>query len=150
MMSWRISLWTHLRPARWRERQCQYLRNPARCQRTTVSGVTRTREFFNCDQMLLIPIQNSLSKNASLGLCLCCLKTDNYWRRARFSNRRSRREQTQRKSRPSKSLSRRNMGWIYIRSLRQDHRPKLLQTQHVRILASDRTTTAGPWRARCG
>src|SRR6516165_4739358 len=134
-MSSRISLLTGFRPVR-RERQRQYLRNPARCQRTTVSGVTRTRVFFHCDQTLLIPIQNSLSNGASIGLCFRCLKTNSCWRRARFSNSRTRREQKQRKSRPKQSLSRRNMSLIYIRSWRKIIERKLPQTQHVLILAA--------------
>jgi hypothetical protein len=136
-MSSRISLLTDFRPARRRERQRQYLRNPTRCHSTTVSEVTRTREFFQCDQMLFIPIQNSLSNGASIGLCFRCLKTNSCWRRARFSNRRSRREQKQRKSRPKKSLSRRRMSLIYIRSWGKIIERKLLQTRHVRILARD-------------
>lgn len=68
----------------------QYMRKPARCQRTTVSGVTTIRERFHADQYRRATTQKSLSNGPSLGLgCLrfsavsCCC-------RARFSRSRSR------------------------------------------------------------
>jgi len=53
------------------EIKLQYSRNPARCQRTTVSGVTTSRDFFHSDQNRHASIQKSLSKGKSVGLsCL--------------------------------------------------------------------------------
>src|SRR5215469_5402913 len=53
------------------EIKLQYSRNPARCQRTTVSGVTTRRDFFHSDQNRHASIQKSLSKGKSVGLsCL--------------------------------------------------------------------------------
>ena len=45
----------------------QYKRNPARCQRTTVSGVTMMRECFQADQTRPATTQKSLSKRPTLG-----------------------------------------------------------------------------------
>ncbi len=64
----RISLFTGLRPtlALALESHFQYSRNPARCQPTTVLGVTRIRGSFHRAQRLSNPTQNSLS---AAGLC---------------------------------------------------------------------------------
>jgi hypothetical protein len=45
----------------------QYTRNPARCQRTTISGVTLMRESFQADQNRRATTQKSLSKRPTLG-----------------------------------------------------------------------------------
>ena len=45
----------------------QYIRKPARCQRTTVSGVTTRSDFFQSDQNPRARTQKSLSRTASLG-----------------------------------------------------------------------------------
>ena len=45
----------------------QYKRNPARCQRTTVSGVTMMRESFQADQTRRATTQKSLSKRPRRG-----------------------------------------------------------------------------------
>src|SRR3979411_2177491 len=50
------------------EIRLQYSRNPARCQRTTVSGVTTRRDFFQSDQNRHASTQKSLSKGKSVGL----------------------------------------------------------------------------------
>jgi hypothetical protein len=50
------------------EIRLQYSRNPARCQRTTVSGVTTRRDFFQSDQNRDASTQKSLSTMPSLGL----------------------------------------------------------------------------------
>src|SRR5215510_3248043 len=134
-MSSRNSLLMRLRPTGWRERQCQYFRNPSRCQRTTVSGVITTREFFHCNQILLIPTQNSLSNGVRFGLCLRRRKTDSCWRRTRFSSRRSRREQKERQTRPRKSRSRRNMIRIYTRLHILVTGGKFLKSRHDGVLA---------------
>src|SRR6266851_8594808 len=56
----RTSLLTHLRPPTCLalETQVQYKRNPARCQLTTVLGVTKTRGFVHPDQNVLNATQN--------------------------------------------------------------------------------------------
>jgi hypothetical protein len=70
----------------------QYKRNPARCQFTTVLGVTNTRGFFHPDQNILNATQNSLCRavNRRRGRCAC--RASNCRRRARFSRTRSSRE----------------------------------------------------------
>jgi hypothetical protein len=45
----------------------QYKRNPARCQRTTDSGVTMMRECLQADQTRRATTQKSLSKRPRLG-----------------------------------------------------------------------------------
>jgi hypothetical protein len=52
------------------EIKLQYSRKPARCQRTTVSGVTTRRDFFHSDRNRHASIQKSLSKIKSVGLAL--------------------------------------------------------------------------------
>jgi hypothetical protein len=42
-------------------------RKPVRCQRTTVSGVTRMRESFQADQTLRAVTKKSLSSRPSIG-----------------------------------------------------------------------------------
>jgi len=53
---------------RWRDIQFQYNRNPARCHRTTVSGVTITRACFHWDHRRRVITQNNLSGQPILGL----------------------------------------------------------------------------------
>jgi hypothetical protein len=63
----RTSLLTRL-PAPTRlalETHVQYNRKPARCQLTTVLGVTKTRGFVHLDQNLLNATQNSLCNAVS-------------------------------------------------------------------------------------
>src|SRR5712692_5147977 len=70
-INWRICLEILLPPpTRFRTLQsmAQYNRNPARCQRTTVSGMTRRSESFQLDQNRRATTQNSLSSRPSLGL----------------------------------------------------------------------------------
>src|SRR5207247_9325367 len=80
----RTSLLTRFRPPTWLtlETHVQYKRNPARCQFTTVLGVTKTRGFLHPDQNVLNATQNSLCRavNRRRGRCAC---------RARFSRTRS-------------------------------------------------------------
>jgi hypothetical protein len=63
------SLLTHLLPPlfRCRESHAQYNLKPARCQRTTVSGCTRTNAVFQPGQSRLKKTQKSLSAGASRG-----------------------------------------------------------------------------------
>jgi hypothetical protein len=50
-----------------REIQLQYNRKPVRCQRTTVSGVTRINDLFQPDQTLRSTSQNNLSTELNRG-----------------------------------------------------------------------------------
>src|SRR6266436_582757 len=90
----RTSLLTRWRPPTrlTLEIQVQYKRNPARCQFTTVLGVTNTRGFVHPDQHVFNATQNSLWRavNRRRGRCAC--KANNCRRRARFSKTRSSRE----------------------------------------------------------
>jgi hypothetical protein len=63
----RTSLLTRLRPpiCLALETHVQYKRNPARCQFTTVLGVTRTRGFVHPDQIVLNATQNSLCRTVN-------------------------------------------------------------------------------------
>src|ERR1039458_5472933 len=51
-----------------REIQLQYSRKPVRCQRATVSGVTRINDLFQPDQTFRRTTQNSLSTELSRGV----------------------------------------------------------------------------------
>src|SRR5215831_5312846 len=90
----RTSLLTHFRPPTRRnpEIHAQYKRNPARCQFTTVRGVTKTRGLLHPDQTVLNATQNSLCRavNRVRGRCVC--KASSCRRRAKFSRTRSPRE----------------------------------------------------------
>jgi hypothetical protein len=90
----RTSLLTRFRPPTWLtlETQVQYKRNPARCQFTTVLGVTKMRGLVHPDQNVLNATQNSLCRavNRRRGCCAC--RASNCRRRARFSRTRSSRE----------------------------------------------------------
>src|SRR5271166_3952397 len=60
----RTSLLTRFRPPTRLnlETHVQYKRNPARCQFTTVRGVTKTRGFLHPDQIVRDATQNSLCR----------------------------------------------------------------------------------------
>jgi hypothetical protein len=85
-------------PTRFRTPQsmAQYSLNPARCQRTTVSGWTRKSASFHCDQSRRTTTQNSLSSGPSLGLGFLRFKTASCCRRVRFSSNRLRRSRKMR------------------------------------------------------
>src|SRR6516162_7466333 len=70
----------------------QYKQKPARCQFTTLRGVTKTRGFLHPVQNVLNASQNSLCRavNRVRGRCVC--KASSCRRRARFSRTRSPRE----------------------------------------------------------
>src|SRR5258708_33226802 len=90
----RTSLLTCFRPPTWLilETHVQYKRNPARCQFTTVLGVTKMSGLVQPDQNVLNATQNSLCRavNRRRGCCAC--RASNCRRRARFSRTRSSRE----------------------------------------------------------
>jgi len=79
------------------ERQCgwvgfPYNRNPARCQPTTVLGVTPTKGFVHPGQNVFNAIQNSLCGAASRGRDRWACRVSNCRRRTRFSRTRFCRE----------------------------------------------------------
>jgi hypothetical protein len=71
----RTSLLTRFLPPTWLilETHVQYKRNPARCQFTTVLGVTKTRGCLHPDHHILNATQNSLCRavNRRRGRCAC-------------------------------------------------------------------------------
>ena len=103
----RTSLLTRFRPPTWRilETHVQYKRNPARCQFTTVLGVTKTRGCLHPDQHILNATQNSLCRavNRRRGRCAC--SASNCRRRAMFSRTRSARQLSELTNQPRKCRS---------------------------------------------
>jgi hypothetical protein len=87
----------------------QYNLNPVRCQRTTVSGRTRTNAHFHPYQSRRNITQNNLSEIANRGCGCLRFKTASCCRRARFSRSNSRRERRSRIARTGRSLSRQSM-----------------------------------------
>jgi hypothetical protein len=110
-ISSRSSLLTHFLPARTRcrESQVQYSLKPARCHRTTVSGWTRINACLHPDQNRRNMTQKSLSVTARRGWECLRFKTASCCRRAKFSKRRSRREEKNRITGTSSSFTRRSM-----------------------------------------
>src|SRR6059058_1093499 len=100
----RTSLLTRFRPPTWLilETHVQYKRKPARCQFTTVRGVTKTRGLVHPHQNILNATQNSLCRavNRRRGRCAC--RASNCRRRTRFSRTRSARLQKELTSQPRK------------------------------------------------
>src|SRR5260370_8142166 len=74
----RTSLLTRFRPPTWLtlETHVQYKRNPARCQFTTVLGVTKMSGLVPPDQHVRNATQNSLCRavNRRRGCCACSAK----------------------------------------------------------------------------
>jgi len=103
----RTSLLTRFRPPTWLtlETHVQYKRNPARCQFTTVLGVTRMSGLVHPDQNVRNATQNSLCRavNRRRGYCAC--RASNCRRRARFSRTRSSRERKTLTNQPRKCRS---------------------------------------------
>src|SRR6266446_2886621 len=103
----RTSLLTRFRPPPWLilETHVQYKRNPARCQFTTVLGVTKTRGCLHLDQHILNATQNSLCRavNRRRGRCAC--SASNCRRRAKFSRTRSARQLSELTNQPRKCRS---------------------------------------------
>src|ERR1700682_1234116 len=103
----RTSLLTRFRPPTWLilETHVQYKRNPARCQFTTVLGVTNTRGCLHPDQHILNATQNSLCRavNRRRGCCAC--RASNCRRRARFSRTMSARQLKELTNQPRKCRS---------------------------------------------
>ena|SRR5277367_3911031 len=103
----RTSLLTRFRPPTRLnlEIHVQYRRNPARCQFTTVRGVTKTRGLLHPDQSVLNATQNSLCRavNRRPGRCAC--KASSCRRRAKFSRTRSSRERKELRMHPRRCRS---------------------------------------------
>ena len=116
-MSSRISLLVGLLPPHSlaREIHFQYSLNPARCQRTTVSGCTRINAFRQPDQMRRSMIQRNRSLFENLAGGRRRAKTASCWRNARFSKRRSRRDRRERTDVPNMSLRTDSMATLYHR-----------------------------------
>src|SRR5215831_20466277 len=89
-------------------------RNPARCHRSTVSGVTTIRTCFHpADQNTCAKIQKALSNIVSLGLGCLRFNAASCWRRAKFSRSSSRRARNTRQIAPSRSANRFIMSCCY-------------------------------------
>ena len=90
----RTSLLTGFRPPTWLtlEIHVQYKRNSARCQFTTVLGVTKRSGLVHPDQHVRNATQNSLCRAVHRRRGCCACRASNCRRRARFSSTRSSRE----------------------------------------------------------
>lgn len=123
----------------------QYKRNPARCLRTTVSGVTTMRVCFQPDQTRRATTQKSLSKRPKIGHARCRFSTVSCCRSARFSRTRCRRLRNTRASAPNQRRSRLNMARSYTRIV-DGHRGKLLILRSGGVLARDKPSSGGSRR----
>src|SRR5258708_3958735 len=103
----RTSLLTRFRPPTWLilETHVQYKRNPARCQFTTVLGVTKMSGLVHPDQNVRNATQNSLCRAVNPGRGCCPSRASNCRRRARFSRKRSSRERKALTNQPRKCRS---------------------------------------------
>src|SRR6267142_4351206 len=103
----RTSLLTRFRPPTRLnlETHAQYKRNPARCQFTTVLGVTKTRGLVHPDQNVLNATQNSLCRAVNRWRGRCACRASSCRRRARFSRTRSSRERQALNIQPRKCRS---------------------------------------------
>src|SRR5450631_9693 len=110
-ISSRNSLLTHFLPVRTRcrESHVQYSLNPARCQRTTVSGWTRINACVHSGQSCRKITQKNLPEMETCGRGYRCFRTTSCWRRAKFSSSRSRRELKMRVKKTTKDLNRHSM-----------------------------------------
>jgi hypothetical protein len=116
----------------------QYRLNPARCQRTTVSGKTRKSVSFHRDQNRSATTQKSLSSGPSFGLGCLRFRTASCWRRARFSNIRPRRLRKVRMMAPHQSRNRSNMAAQVIAEGILSHVPMLVNSKVDGIVTRDK------------
>ena len=116
-ISSRNSLLTHFLPARTRRREShvQYSLNPARCQRTTVSGWTRINACIHSGQNRRKITQNSLPDVETCARGYRCFRTTSCWLSTKFSSSRSRRERKMRIWKSTKYLSRHSMKSVSCR-----------------------------------
>jgi len=94
----------------------QYKRKPARCHRTTVSGVTTSSDCFHPGQNRRTATQKSLSSGPIPGFGCRRFSTASCWRSARFSRRRLRRARERRTSVPRDRTMNRNIARSYSRT----------------------------------
>ncbi len=99
------------------ETNLPYRRKPARCQRTTVSGVTMMSDRFPPIQTLRATTQKRRSNVPRLGRGWRRFRTASCWRNAKFSRRRLRRVRKRRTSVPKQSLMNRSRARGYTRTL---------------------------------
>src|ERR1019366_6969404 len=140
----RISLLIGFLPTTFRAReiQLQYSRKPARCQRTTVSGVTRINDLFQPDQTLRRTTQNSLSTELSRGRGRFACRASSCCRRARFSRRSSSRERKTEMTQPSTYSTAHKHQVIIAKSAQCGFASKSLILRTCRVLARD---SPGAW-----
>ena len=113
----RTSLDVCLLPTRFltREISLQYARKPARCHRTTVSGVTMIKACFHPDQNRQTATQKSLSKMLRSGRGRRRFSTASCWRSTKFSKIRLPRLRNKRTIAPNHKRDRLNMVWSYTK-----------------------------------
>src|SRR6266849_2331602 len=137
----RTSLLTRLRPPTCLalETHAQYERNPARCQLTTVLGVTKTRGFVHPDQNVLNATQNSLWRavNRRRGRLAC--RASSCRRRAKFSRTRPFRERKALTTHPRRYRSNTSMARILSEQIRIQLLAKSLILRVYDILARHRS-----------
>jgi|HubBroStandDraft_4_1064222.scaffolds.fasta_scaffold99547_1 hypothetical protein len=119
----------------------QYKRNPARCHRATVSGVTIMRFCFQPDQIRRATTQKSLSRRPRIGRGRRRFSTVSCCRSARFSRTRCRRLRNTPASAPNKRKSRLNLARSYTRIV-DGHSSKLLILRPARVLARDKESVS--------
>src|SRR6476661_3989865 len=136
----RTSLLTRFRPPTWLtlETHVQYKRNPARCQFTTVLGVTKMSGLVHPDQHVRNATQNSLCRavNRRRGCCAC--RASNCRRRARFSRTRSSRERKTLNNQPRKCRSDTIMARILSEKSESSSSPSQFILQVYDVLARHR------------
>ena len=111
LISFRSSRLMHFLPTqfRCREGHLQYSLNPARCQRMTVSGLTRINARVHPGQSLYNITQKNSSDGTSRGCGSFRFKTESCYQGARFSKSGWRRERNNRERRTARSLNRSSM-----------------------------------------
>ena len=110
----RISAFVDGRPGSLaRDFHLQYLRKPSRCQRTTVSGWTRTNTSFHRGHTRRRTTQKKRSAVLMRGRGRLTVRTASCWRRARFSRRRSLRAAKSERNQPAIAAMRGSIarGW---------------------------------------
>src|SRR5215472_1659194 len=129
-----------LRPTgpRTREITLQYMRKPARCQRTTVSGVTMMTACFHRDHSRLMATQKNLSNRLRAGRGRRRFSTVNCCRSKKFSKMRFWRLRKIRRSDPSASHSTLSIIGV-ITEFWQRPPAMLLVSKSARAVASHRT-----------
>jgi len=116
----------------------QYQRNPARCHRTTVSGVTTRSACFHPDQHRRMSSQKSLSNKYNFGRGWCRLSTTSCWRSARFSRRRLGCERKRRRNVPKQRPRKRDISESYSKTIVETTAAMLLIPKSARVLANDK------------